>query len=115
MANQPMDGKTAREFGLMKYVDELREYDHAFLTVEGAEYFTEPFGFTARTAMVRANPNDIKGLTLNNGAKQARGIDAVDLAKQICNHVGVDYDDKFGRGSQLRVCCDALEAWASNE
>ena len=44
-----MDGKLARDFGLMKYVDELRRYDHAFLTAEGATYFSKPFGFTART------------------------------------------------------------------
>ena len=100
---------------LRKYVDELREYDHAFLTKEGAEYFSTPFGFKARTAIVRANPNDMKGLTLHNGAEQARGVDAVDLAIQICAHLGVMYDDKFGRGSQLRACCDALEVWVSND
>ena len=99
---------------LLKYVDDLRNYDHAFLTCEGAEYFSKPFGFTARTSVVRANPKDPKGLTLDDGAKQANGIDAVHLAIQICRHVGVEYDEKFGRGSQLRACCDALEAWAKS-
>jgi len=108
---KPLDAKTAREFGLMKYVDKLREYDHAFLTVEGAEYFSKPFGFAARTYVERATPNEPKGLTLNNGAKEARGIAAHHLAEQICDHVGVEYPEKLGRGTQLRVCCDALEQW----
>ena len=98
---------------LLKLVGKLREYDHAFLTKEGAEFFSKPFGFTACTHVVHANPTAPKGLTLNNGAESADGIDAVDLAGQICRHVGVKYDEKFGRGSQLRSCCDALEAWFS--
>jgi hypothetical protein len=106
-----MKGALAKDFGLKKYVDELRQYDHAFLTVEGAEYFSKPFGFTAYTHVEKADPTAIKGLTLNNGAKQGRGIGAHQLAAQICRHVGVAYEEKFGRGSQLRACCDALEQW----
>jgi hypothetical protein len=106
-----MDGKLAREFGLLEYVDKLRHYDHAFLTVEGALNFSRPFGFEARTYVERANPNDPKGLTLDNGAASARGIAAHHLAMQICDQVGVEYPEMFGRGSQLRACCDALEQW----
>jgi len=106
-----LDGKTAHEFGLMVYVDELRQCDHAFLTVEGAHYYSKPFGFTARTYVAHANPDDPKGLTLDSGAESARGIAAHDLAMQICDHVGVAYRETMGRGSQLRLCCDALEAW----
>ena len=40
-----LDAKLARDFGLMKYVDELRQHDHAFLNPKGAAYFSEPFGF----------------------------------------------------------------------
>ena len=112
ISKKPMDGKLARDFGLMKYVDQLRRYDHAFLTVEGAEALSKPFGFTARTYVERANPNDPKGLTLHNGAKSAKGIAAHHLAMQICDHVGVEYSaDFWGRGSQLRECCDQLEKW----
>jgi hypothetical protein len=108
---QTLDGKTAHGFGLMVYVDELRECDHCFLTVEGADYYSKPFGFTARTYVAHANPHDIKGLTLDSGAASARGIAAEVLARQICDHVGVAYQETMGRGSQLRKCCDALEAW----
>jgi hypothetical protein len=96
---------------LLKYVNELREYDHAFLAPAGAQYFAEAFGFTAKTYTVEASPNEPKGLTLHNGAKQAEGIAADRLAIDICCHVGVEYESKFGRGSQLRACCDALEQW----
>jgi hypothetical protein len=106
-----LQGKLAREFGLMEYVAKLRQYDHAFLTVEGAMRFSKPFGFNARTYVERANPNDPKGLTLHNGAASAEGIAAHHLAEQICQHVGVDYPECFGRGSQLHACCDALENW----
>lgn len=91
-------------------IADLRHYDHAFLTREGALHFSKPFGFEAYTYVAKANPQDFKGLTLANGATEAEGIDAADLAEQICRHVGVKYDSKFGRGSQLRACCDALEA-----
>jgi len=96
---------------LLATVDELREYDHAFLTQEGVERFSKPFGFIARCYEHRATPNEPKGLTLKNGAKSAVGLAADELAQDICQHVGVKYDEMFGRGSQLRACCDALEAW----
>jgi len=91
-------------------VSELRQYDHAFLSREGALKFSQPFGFDAYTYVMQANPQDFKGLTLHDGSKEAEGIDAQDLAMQICDHLDVKYQSKFGRGSQLRACCDALEA-----
>jgi hypothetical protein len=48
-------------------------------------------------------------LTFHNGAKSAMGMDASVLARTVCDVVGVEYQDRFGRGSQLRACCDALE------
>lgn len=100
---------------LQTYVDELRGYDHAFLTVEGADYFSNPFGFKARTYVARANPTEPKGLTLDNGADSAEGIAADNLAMQICDHVGVEYHRGLGRGSQLRACCDALQRWLKGQ
>lgn len=99
----------------LKLIAKLREYDHLFITPEGANHFSTPFGFKAHTYVLKANPSDPKGLTLNNGATEAEGIDAQDLAMQICRHLKVPFDSKFGRGSQLRACCDALEAWAKTQ
>jgi hypothetical protein len=96
----------------VKLIAELREYDHLFLSPEGAKHFTAPFGFKAHTYTMKANPNEFKGLTLNNGATEAEGVEADVLAMQICRHLLIPFPSKFGRGSQLRACCDALEAWA---
>ena len=97
---------------LLKAVADLREYDHAFITPEGAARLAEPFDVVPRTYLERVNPNDPKGVTFDDGRQEAEGIDAAVLAMQICNAKHVVYDSKFGRGSQLRACCDALEAWA---
>lgn len=96
---------------LLKLVDELRECDHLFLSPKGADRFSTAFGFKAETWIHHANPQDPKGLTLKDGAEQAEGVDAAHLAQQICRHIGVEYLSTFGRGSQLRACCDALEQW----
>src|SRR6185369_17300719 len=56
----------------------------------------------------RANPRDPKGLTLDNGADKAMGISAYDLAEELCSAFGVRDMEKFGRGSQVRACVDAM-------
>jgi hypothetical protein len=96
---------------LFKAVDELREYDHAFINPEGAKRLAAPFGVKPRTYIEKVNPNDPKGLILEDGATEAEGIDAALLAMQICGDLSVDYESKLGRGSQLRSCCDALKMW----
>lgn len=96
---------------LKSYVDALREYDHCFLTREGALYFSRPFGFEAKTYVVRAEPEHPKGLTLYDGAASAEGVDASDLAVQICRHLKIKCTTAIGRGFQLRFACEALERW----
>lgn len=88
-----------------KVIRELYEYDHAFLSPVGAAHFTQPFGFIARTHVEKANPQDFKGLTLNEGMSEAEGVEASALALQIASHLGVSVPDMFGRGSQLRIAC----------
>lgn len=89
-------------------VRELQECHHIFFTPEGMDHFTEPFGFKGETNIHYANPNDPKGLTLADGAEFAEGAAAENIAAQICRHLGVPYENKIGRGFQLRACCDAL-------
>lgn len=96
---------------LLEAVDELRQYDHAFINPDGAKRLAAPFGVTPRTYVMKANPQDPKGLTLDGGLTEAEGIDAAELGIQICFHLNVDFESKMGRGSQLRSCCDALEKW----
>jgi len=89
-------------------IKQLREYDHVFISPEGVAHFTAPFGFKGTMVRLKANPNDPKGLTLENGAEEAEGADAASLAAEICRHLGVECPAMLGRGSQLRVCCDVL-------
>lgn len=83
-----------------------------FLDSQGAQHFGDIFGFIPRTYIAKADPPGTpKGLTLADGATSARGIGAHELAMQVCDHFGVKYEGKMGRGFQLRACCNALEAW----
>lgn len=90
-------------------VKDLRDYDHAFINEEGVEHFAKGFGVALRGHRHHANPDDMKGLTLDGGAKSAVGMDAADLAETICRRLGVSYAPMMGRGSRLRSACNALE------
>ena len=91
-----------------KVVDMLYELDHAFISREGVEKLTKPFGFMGTTYVAKANPQDFKGLSLydkdGNAIPEMEGQDASTTAEQICKHLGLDYIPQHGRGSQLRVC-----------
>lgn len=93
-------------------ITELRDdYDHCFLTEAGANHFGEPFGFVPRCSRHFANPEEPKGLTLEDGAESAIGIAADDLAAQIATALGVQWASwKMGRGSRLRDACNAILA-----
>ncbi len=92
----------------VKAVMDLYGYDHAFLTPEGAEHFTKPFGFTAHLYIEKAEPTHPKGLNLPDGMKEAKGVAADHLALQIAHHLNVSVPDMFGRGSQLRIACTKI-------
>jgi len=88
-----------------KVIRDLYEYDHAFITEEGAEHFSKPFGFKAHCYVEKANPSDPKGLTFDDGRLEGKGVAAEKLALQIARHLNVNVPDMFGRGSQLRIAC----------
>jgi hypothetical protein len=91
-------------------VNELRDYDHAFLNTEGVAYFAKAFGVTLTPRRYWANPKDPKGLMLPDGKKSEIGMDAHIMAEEICRQVlGVNPAACIsGRGFALRKCCDAL-------
>jgi len=89
-------------------VKNLQKYDHAFLTAEGVDNMTRPFGATGWSYPHRANPQDPKGLTFNDGSKVKSGMAAHEIAVRLCDYLGVNYVEAFGRGTQLRNCCEAL-------
>lgn len=92
-----------------KVIRELYECDHGFLSKEGVEHFTQPFGFSGHTYLAKANPHDFKGLTLfdkdGNSIPELEGQDAAKVALEIARHLGVEVPDMYGRGSQLAVAC----------
>ena len=92
-----------------KVIRELYECDHGFLSKEGVEHFTKPFGFSGRTYLAKANPQDFKGLSLQdkdgNPISELEGQDAAKVALEIASHLGVQVPDMYGRGSQLAIAC----------
>ena len=101
----------------LQVIQELREHDHGFLKGDYAVSLAEAFGFTPDLVTLEADPpGTFKGLTLFDddgkplpaGTKR-EGIEAHRLAEQICEHLHVEYPGMYGIGSQLQVCCDALE------
>lgn len=92
-----------------KVIRELYELDHAFLSKEGVEHYTKPFGFIGSTYLAKANPQDFKGLSLydkeGNPIEEMEGQDASVIAREIAQHLKVDFREMYGRGSTLRECC----------
>jgi hypothetical protein len=92
-----------------KLIRELYECDHCFLSKEGVEHYTKPFGFVGSTYIAKSNPQDFKGLSLydkdGNPLDELEGQDASVIAIEIADHLGVKYQPMYGRGSALRECC----------
>jgi hypothetical protein len=92
-------------------IEKLRdEYDHVFMSPKGVQQFAEPFGATVKTFVHKATPNEMKGLTL-----KGEGRDAAEVAEAIADHLGCKYPEMFGRGSRLRVACEAVLAKLRSE
>ena len=91
-------------------VKELIKLDHCFLSPEGVKELGKPFG-VYEIVEVKDTRSQFKGLNAGLDYKEGdwvKGLDATALAKMICDKEGVKYIQQYGRGSQLRVCCEAL-------
>lgn len=95
---------------LIKRIEELADYSHAFLSAEGASHFLKPFGLESSLRIAKDTSHQFKGLTLEGDMKQAEGMDALNVAFKICDKFGLNVPDYFGRGSQHRACCEAIVA-----
>lgn len=91
-------------------IQRMLENTHSLFTVEGGNEIAEAFGikFDAPTYKADGDKNP-KGLTLNNGDKEAKGFACFDLAPMICHRLNIFYPEKMGRGFQVRACCEALD------
>ena len=95
-------------------VDELIQLGHAFINREGVKAYTNPFGFMGSTYMAKSDPpGSFKGLTLYDGngnfLEELEGQDTSITATEIANHLGIDFTEMHGRGSQLRSACEAVQ------
>jgi len=96
---------------MLEAVKELREYDHAFITPDGVRYLGEPFG-VYKTETETDRRTEFKGLNTGLGHKEGdkvEGLAAHKLAMAICEKLNVPFRETFGIGTQLQVCCDAIE------
>jgi hypothetical protein len=104
----------AKEFSKMTQLEavaELRTFDHLLISPAGIKAFNTVFGTpNIKPYIHRANPRDLKGLTLNDGAKSASGLCASDYAEAVCRVVGSPFQPwQSGRGFRLASACNALE------
>lgn len=91
-------------------LNHLVENTHILFTGDFLKEINEAFGLRIRPSLYHAEPNEPKGLVLDNGHHEAIGISAYDAAICLCQHLRVQYERKMGRGFQVRACVDALRA-----
>ena len=100
-----------KKLSKLEAINELQQCDHLFLTPEGVERYTEPFGFKGSVRTTTDTRSQFKGLNFGEGFKEgdtAKGQDADVVACEIADHLKIKYDSMFGRGSALRECCRAV-------
>lgn len=90
-------------------LNKLNESTHMFYPQSLANEIAEPFGFQPQYVTMHENLRDPKGLRFDNpDVKAMKGISSWVLAMQICDHLGIKYEGSLGRGSQQRICTDAI-------
>jgi len=95
----------------LKMVSELNRLDHGFLDETHARTICAPFGYEPELYTAQDTRDQFKGLTIPSAKKgsYAVGVDAEDLAAQLCKHLKVEFRTFLGRGSQLAECCEQLK------
>jgi len=103
----------------LEAIKELKSLDHCFLTEKGAKEICKPFELKPILYLATDNRSQFKGLKLNGinpktgvefvEGDKASGQDAHKLACYIADKLGVEYQEMFGIGSQLRSACKAIE------
>lgn len=108
-----MDTETSKKIAVIQrqldLVNELRGYDHGFISAVGVRYFLEPFDIEGGYEAHLAAPDQPKGLTLNDGAAGAIGQDAAVVAELIAQKLGCHHSGKMGRGFRLRAAIHSAE------
>ena len=97
----------------------LSSADHGFFSAGGVRKLGDAFGIKLSTYTAYANPQDFKGLSLYD--KKGKPVDkmvgqnAEVVAMELCNKIGLPYQEFYGKGSQLSHCCKVLNKWIAGE
>ena len=110
-------GQTSKGYTMSKTLNKtailelLDENTHSLLTPGFVDQVNKAFGVSLTPYVHKADGHrNPKGLTLPNGASQASGLAAFELAPLLCRALGVQYQDALGRGFLVRNCTSALRA-----
>ena len=95
-------------FTKQEAIKQLADFDHAVITKEAAAEICEPFG--AKVPREIHYPDAFR-----KDGKPVIGIAAHDVARHICDTLGISYVPQFGKGSALRMCCKALTDYVTTE
>lgn len=96
-------------------LEELRQLEgHEFVSKDGVLHYTEPFGFKGSTYIAKSDaPGTFKGLQLwddkGNRVEQLEGQASYKMIMEICDHLGIKYQEYFGKGTQYQSCLLNLE------
>jgi hypothetical protein len=88
--------------------------DHAILGREQALELVEQMGLDGRKLrlqVIEHRPDVAKGAVINGATHVGQKficIAADALAQWCCDELALEYRHCFGRGTQLRICCEAL-------
>ena len=96
----------------IKLIEILKLHHHDFLTKKGCDKFLEPFDIEFNLEKVKANPHDIKGLSLwdkqGNDIDEAEGLSGLDISSMIASKLKIEVPNFFGRGFQHQSNCEAI-------
>ena len=86
-------------------VKELSEMDgHEIIDGDYAIELAGAFGVSVKPYILRDDPHSFKGVHLDNGLKEIRGFGVMELAREICEGIGLSGTRYYnGRGSQFRA------------
>lgn len=97
----------------LEAIRELAGHDHSILKGGHARDIAHAFGLEEiSTGLIQDQRSEFKGAyfpDLQEGEWAEDVIDAARLACEIADHLGVEYPPMFGRGSQIRAACEAIQ------
>lgn len=105
------DKKQPENMTAVEALDALAGWHHSFVSEEGANQVARALGIEQPVRYYSGHSDKggaPKGLSMRPGQEGSRGIAGWHLAEWICDHLGLEYERKMGRGFQTQACVEAL-------